>query len=46
MKNKILRFFFGYETPMNIYEQSPFISWVVFTLLFAYILWSLTIVLK
>lgn len=36
MKNKILRFFFGYDTPVNLYEQCPILAWIVIGGIIAY----------
>jgi hypothetical protein len=36
MKNKILRFFFGYEYPINLYEQCPALAWLVICGVIAY----------
>ncbi len=45
MKNRLVRFFFGYENPINFYEQSPFLSWVIIICLILYSIWGSIVVL-
>lgn len=46
MKSKILRFFLGYENPINLYEKSPFLAWIVIGGLIVYGLWGFFVILK
>lgn len=44
MKDKILRFFFGYDNPSNLYEQCPFLAWVFIFVFIFYALWGFFLV--
>lgn len=43
-KNKVQRFFFGYENPTNLYEQCPFFAWLVISALVLYGIWGSIVV--
>lgn len=41
---KILRFFFGYEHPVNLYEQCPAFAWLIFILFVMYVIWGCLVI--
>lgn len=45
MKDKILRFFFGYDDPINVYERSPFLSWLFLGGIILYAIYGTIIIL-
>ncbi len=45
MKNKLEKFFFGYDNPINFYEKSPFLSWIIIICFILYCIWGSIVVL-
>lgn len=44
MKEKIKHFFFGYDNPVNRYEECPFLAWLVILFLIFYSVWGTIVV--